>query len=1413
MGTEGPVGGGGFLVSEDLVLTCAHVVSDALGRPREDDQPPGTEVMVDLPLRDGGRAVAQVEHWIPVRGDQTGDVAVLRLRDALPAARPLTMVEADQVWGHEVRVPGFPHRFPGGVWHAGRLRGRTAERWIQLSQADDTSVAIEGGFSGSPAWDEELRAVVGMVVTAQLGGARQSFLIPTQTVVRELPALTAVLSPGSPFRGLSTFQEADRDVYFGREEEVAAVVALLRGESPSVTVVGPSGCGKSSLALAGVVPELRRIGQEIVVLRAGKGASIHSLLASELAGTAHAELRGAARLAEVEALEVSLRQRGLAQTFRLALGASASGLLVVVDQAEELLTGPQQAVRDVAEVLFPVPAPDDVRVLLTLRADFMETALSDPWMGPALARGAVRPLTAMSRRQLEEVVTKPIASMPAVTYEAGLVERLLDDTGDEPGALPLLGFVLARLWRERSAGRMRFATYGEIGGVRGALGRHAERVWRDRVRAEDEEEALGLLTSLVRLLPGGEAPLRHVLTRDEAGTERWRLAQLLAGERLLVTGSDPSGRQTVELAHEALIGAWPRLAERVRVNRDFLAWRAALRVDVDRWKQHGQAAEQLLRGEPLKKAQQQLQSRARELTAEERQYIEDSAHRQAEQQGQERRRARQKRWAITALVGLTVVALVASALYVARNRELDGQLRQAASEQLAARAEQLDDVSVVTSALLASTAFHTADGPQARTALIEEFLRLRNVDRIVLEGKGMVRDIAMTEDGSRVQALLDDGETLDVKVTQGGTRAVHGVVGSSRLAALSPDGRMMARATSRGLVSLGVRTSPDGSTFRVKRLRTVADVRKNARGATVLAFDGSGGRLLAALPREGVRVWDTSTGHQVGRALPAPGGWEVAQAWFGPADDQIIGRVVPQDSTGDDGAQGRLVRWNLGSGVRTAGPSGTRAIGKAAVSGDGRTLVGCTSDGVLQVWDLTGSAKPAHQYGPQQISQICPLYAPRLDRTGRYLLNPVSRIGSQLARLQLLVLDLQSGHRSVIELPGASELDRTATGEDQVPAVALAGEPGNLKVALSTGGTVVTARIPVPTAFDSAMLTSLVKTADADTARVATVDPDGNGLRLWDMRSHRQLAGVRPPRPLARQYAAFTPDGTRLLTTSQDARVVLEWNLPDLSPAGHIDVPLPPGTDPAAHNTLTGLMAASPALTFTDDDHVVISAASYVSRWNVKTGRQEGESYRPPVQEPVDISAAAANTIGIARPRHAQAALSVLGDKVVLWDFDSGDQVAAIPVPAGTVKQLGFDPTGRYLAILTYDGQVLLRDVDHNRWLPDLAHTGVLWLTAFSSPQTLGVQSTKNEYVVWNVPDRTERYRFPLANGVTGDISRDGRLLADIEGSDAVLLPLDPEQWKDRLCRLAGRDLTRPEKDLTPAGSRTDGVCAAGAPD
>lgn len=259
---------------------------------------------------------------------------------------------------------------------------------------------------------------------------------------------------------------------------------------------------------------------------------------------------------------------------------------------------------------------------------------------------------------------------------------------------------------------------------------------------------------------------------------------------------------------------------------------------------------------------------------------------------------------------------------------------------------------------------------------------------------------------------------------------------------------------------------------------------------------------------------------------------------------------------------------------------------------------------------------------------------PRLDRSGRFLLNPVQRFGTSLGRFRFLVLDLAEGRPATLDLPAPAQQDEAFTGDSQLPAVALTGPPQKLRAAVGIGATVMVARVPQPSAFDSAMLTARIRTVDADHNRVISVDADGNGLRLWDLRTHRPLAAVRPSRPLAALYGTFSPDGTRVLTPAADSRTVLVWEvrgntLRELDP---IDLPRPPGIDPTRPDPRSGRTPAWITMTFDDPDHVVISALSYVVRWDLERGRAVGTPYQPRAQEPVEVSIAAAGDLGGGTP-------------------------------------------------------------------------------------------------------------------------------------------------------------------------------------
>jgi len=184
---NGVVVGAGFLVSPNYVLTCAHLVAQALTIPPNTPDVPTGLIDLDFPLIAPGQKIkARVEFWQPVNPSVAGeDIAGLKIEgECPPGVQPVRLVTADDVWQHPVRVFGFPSGHNHGVWATGVLRGELGNGWIQMEAVNVPGYRVEPGFSGAPVWDETLSGVVGMAVAAerQREGVKAAFMIPTKVL-------------------------------------------------------------------------------------------------------------------------------------------------------------------------------------------------------------------------------------------------------------------------------------------------------------------------------------------------------------------------------------------------------------------------------------------------------------------------------------------------------------------------------------------------------------------------------------------------------------------------------------------------------------------------------------------------------------------------------------------------------------------------------------------------------------------------------------------------------------------------------------------------------------------------------------------------------------------------------------------------------------------------------------------------------------------------------------------------------------------------------------------------------------------------------------------------------------------------------------------------------------------------------
>ena len=193
--TDGRVVGAGFLVGERQVLTCAHVVSQALGLVNYPLDLPQGLVSLDFPLIPPRTLLtAKVVLWCPPLSDGRGDIAGLELQSEPPTtAEVVRFALAEDVWEHPFRVFGFPDGYDDGVWATGRLLGRQATDWVVIEDVKAQGFGVAPGFSGTAVWDTQLQGVVGMVVAASRpADTKTAFVIPLDVLVAAWPLIEPI---------------------------------------------------------------------------------------------------------------------------------------------------------------------------------------------------------------------------------------------------------------------------------------------------------------------------------------------------------------------------------------------------------------------------------------------------------------------------------------------------------------------------------------------------------------------------------------------------------------------------------------------------------------------------------------------------------------------------------------------------------------------------------------------------------------------------------------------------------------------------------------------------------------------------------------------------------------------------------------------------------------------------------------------------------------------------------------------------------------------------------------------------------------------------------------------------------------------------------------------------------------------
>ncbi len=566
-----------------------------------------------------------------------------------------------------------------------------------------------------------------------------------------------------PYRGLLPFDIEDSEDFYGRDDDIEACLQLLHSRG-SVSVAGPSGSGKSSLARAGLGAALQLQGYAVVVITPGSDP--------------------------MQALG--------------CVPAPTRRTVLIVDQGEEAFSVCSDDTARAEFLAGLVRWVEQAPLVVAIRADRLSDASAYPPFARLLERGLYL-LGAMSEAGLRDAVEAP-ARQAGLLIEAGLVDLLVGEVAGTAGALPLLSHALLETWERRERNTLTVAGYTASGGIRGAVAQSAETVYA----SVDPDRRLVLRDIVLRLVSGGTQgePVRARVPRRllAADPEHDQLIDLLVGSRLVISDAG-----VVEIAHEALAGAWPRLRAWLEEDLEGQRIRQHLTASADAWDSLGRPDSELYRGVRLAHALQWRSRPDTRLTPTEMGFLEAAEQTEQSERGAEQVRARAQTRLIRRLRGslavamvLLVVALVAGVVALEqRDRAEDNAAaatqaeRTAEARRAGARALTTDDLDE--SMLLAVAGVRLHDSPETQSSLLSALGRHPEV-------------IASTE--------LSGEEVLSFDVSpDGATVATYDMVNRVRLYDLATGERLadfQAGEPARlGWISGKVRFSPDGSILAV----------------------------------------------------------------------------------------------------------------------------------------------------------------------------------------------------------------------------------------------------------------------------------------------------------------------------------------------------------------------------------------------------------------------------------------------------------------------------------------------------------------------------------------------------------------------------------------------------------------------